>query len=289
MAKGKRKISKILFAAYLICLAGIVISSSMLIKYFADANIAQSSFEDVEKLAQLDDGEETKSDDDPLADDPDEEGNEDVPGTDTDDPGQEGSPKQESKNNTNTIKRNIKALNKTNPDCIGWVYIKGTKVNYPVMCCPDEPERYLWADFYGRKSSYGTPFMDSKCTVDSDNIFIYSHHMLNGTMFGQLHNYKKLSYWKEHKTIEFETLDGCFEYQVFACMTVYSNDQWYGNINFADKDRFETAMDYVQSKNLIKTGIRPEYGDKLITLSTCHNTSSGDRVVVLGVLKKTVD
>ena len=39
--------------------------------------------------------------------------------------------------------RNLTPLFEKNADCIGWVYIKDTAVDYPVMHTPSEPQRYL--------------------------------------------------------------------------------------------------------------------------------------------------
>ena len=38
-------------------------------------------------------------------------------------------------------KRNLKALFNQNSDCIGWIYIPDTSVNYPVMHTPSNPQK----------------------------------------------------------------------------------------------------------------------------------------------------
>ena len=43
--------------------------------------------------------------------------------------------------------RNLAPLFEKNADCIGWVYIKDTAVDYPVMHTPSEPQRYLRLNF----------------------------------------------------------------------------------------------------------------------------------------------
>ena len=68
------------------------------------------------------------------------------------------------------ITRNVALLNQRNNECVGWVYIKGTKVNYPVMYTPNKPEKYLKRDFYGRIMGSGTPFIDARCDLNSKNI-----------------------------------------------------------------------------------------------------------------------
>ncbi len=86
-------------------------------------------------------------------------------------------------------KRNIPALTEENPDCVGWLSIDGTAVDYPVMHTPDEPQRYLRLDFYGSYSASGVPFLDGRCSLGSSNRIIYGHNMKNGTMFSSLKGY----------------------------------------------------------------------------------------------------
>lgn len=68
-----------------------------------------------------------------------------------------------------------------NPDLFGWICIENTVLDYPVMHTPDDPEKYLRLSFEGETSTAGTPFMDAKCEIDSDNYIIYGHNMKNGT------------------------------------------------------------------------------------------------------------
>lgn len=77
----------------------------------------------------------------------------------------------------------ISELTSMNSDCFGWISIKGTNINYPVMHTPDNPQMYLNRNFYCEYSFSGVPFLDGRCSADSTNLIIYGHHMNNGTMF----------------------------------------------------------------------------------------------------------
>ena len=86
-----------------------------------------------------------------------------------------------------------------NSDMICWIDIEGTKISYPVMYTPNDPEHYLHRDFNGEYSYSGLPFLDSRCDIDkSSNLIIYGHNMKNSTMFSQLLNYEDYDFWKEH-------------------------------------------------------------------------------------------
>lgn len=75
------------------------------------------------------------------------------------------------------------ALNQLNSDCIGWVRIPDTGIDYPVMHTPDEPEKYLNKNYDGYFSYSGVPFLDARCTTYNTNMIIYGHNMSTGTMF----------------------------------------------------------------------------------------------------------
>ena len=73
-----------------------------------------------------------------------------------------------------------------NKECYAWISINDTRISYPVMHSPNEPDKYLNRNFYGQYSSSGVPYMDGRCTDDSDNKIIYGHHMDFGSMFSDL-------------------------------------------------------------------------------------------------------
>lgn len=181
-------------------------------------------------------------------------------------------------------KRDILALMEKNADCIGWVCIEDTAVDYPVMYTPDEPQRYLYADFYGDYSTPGTPFMDGKCGYTSDNLTIYGHNMKNGTMFSALRYYVNQEHRDEHPIIEFETEDGCGSYTIFAVARINNVNRWYSFHTAADEADFDQMVAYLKSIALYDTGITPTYGQQLLTLSTCYGSSKDGRLIVVGVL-----
>ncbi len=55
------------------------------------------------------------------------------------------------------------ALHGENQDCIGWIQIEGTAVDYPVMYRPAEENYYLHRDFYGEYSANGCLFLSELC------------------------------------------------------------------------------------------------------------------------------
>lgn len=174
-----------------------------------------------------------------------------------------------------------------NPDMVGWIQLEGTKLDYPVMHTPDRPEHYLHRDFYGNYSSHGCIFAREQCDVyaPSDNITIYGHNMKDGTMFGVLRNYRSKSYWQDHRYIYFDTLYERHTYEIFAVFTTVATKgkglAYHQFVDADDQAEFDEYIADCQAAALYDTGITPQYGDKLISLSTCEYSQKNGRLVVV--------
>lgn len=174
-----------------------------------------------------------------------------------------------------------------NPDLAGWLTVGGTRIDYPVMYSPDEPERYLHANFEKKYSFAGLPFIDAAGQVDSGNRVIYAHNMLDGSMFRGLFRYEQKNYWEKHPTFTFSTLYEEKEYEIMSVFydRVYkktdTNFKFYQFFDTSDAEHFARAMEHFQEKQLYDTGVTAQPGDKLITLVTCaYQTDNGRFVVV---------
>ena len=180
------------------------------------------------------------------------------------------------------------ALKEQNPDFFGWLSIEGTKLDYPVMHTPEDPEHYLRRDFEGGYSFSGVPFLDAACYEGGGNYLIYGHNMKNGSMFSSLLSYADSAYWEAHKTIRFDTMEAAGEYEVVAAFysQAYLQDavnvfRYYRYTDVSEPEVFEEYMEQVQEAAVYDTGVTAVYGDQLLTLSTCsYHTENGRFVVV---------
>lgn len=176
-----------------------------------------------------------------------------------------------------------------NTDMVGWIQIADTNINYPVMHTPDTPDFYLKHGFDKEYSDYGCPYVQENCDVQapSDNVIIYGHHMNNGSMFADLEKFKSEDFWKEHKTFLFNTLTDKYEYEVVAVFKtfVYSDSpesfKYYHFVNAETPEQFDDYIAKCRELSLYDTGVSAEYGDKLITLSTCEYSRANGRLVVV--------
>lgn len=176
--------------------------------------------------------------------------------------------------------RNLEKLFEQNPDCVGWLCIPGTQVNYPVMHTPDHPEKYLRRNFSGQAGQSGTPFLDARCSLDSTNLIIYGHNMRNHSMFGTLKHYLEEGYLFEHPVIELETASGRKEYTVFAVARMDSSDVWYRFTDTANAAQYEEYLAELYRKAVQISVFSPAYDQQLLTLSTCHDDQQERLLVV---------
>ena len=176
-----------------------------------------------------------------------------------------------------------------NNDMVGWIKIEDTKINYPVMQSKDNPNFYLKHGFDKAYTDYGCPYIQENCDVDipSDNLIIYGHNMKDSSMFSVLMKYTEKAFWESHKTISFDTLTEKCDYEIIAAFktVVYTDSpesfKYYQFINADTGDEFNAYITKCKELALYDTGVTAEYGDKLITLSTCEYSRNNGRMVVV--------
>lgn len=176
-----------------------------------------------------------------------------------------------------------------NNDMVGWIKVEDTKINYPVMQSKDNPNFYLRHGFDKGYTVYGCPYVQENCDVDapSDNLVIYGHHMNDKSMFAGLMKYADKSFWKKHNTIQFDTLTEKGKYEVVATFKteVYTDSpnsfRYYDFVNAETADDFNAYIAKCKELAIYDTGVNVEYGDKLITLSTCEYSRNNGRMVVV--------
>ena len=170
------------------------------------------------------------------------------------------------------------------PNCVGWLRIDGTAINYPVMQSKDDPEFYLHHAVSGEYSYPGVPFLDARCELGvSNNLIIYGHNMKNGTMFHDLRYYASRDYWQSHKRIRLETVSGMTEYEVMSVIRYNTNQDPFRIYAYTamDAETFAWFLQHVRARQIYETGIQASAGDELLTLSTCDWTYENGRLLVI--------
>lgn len=187
-----------------------------------------------------------------------------------------------------SIKKEYQEVYDTNNDTVGWIQIENTKINYPVMQTPNDPNYYIDHDFDKKSSKHGAIYAwgDADVNEPSDNITIFGHCMADGSMFASLSNYTQKRNWENNPMIFFNTLYEYHTYKIFAVFKTSANlGEGFSYHKFVDgtEAEFNEFVKTCKDLSFYDTGITPVYGDKLICLSTCEYTLDNGRLVVAAV------
>ncbi len=181
-------------------------------------------------------------------------------------------------------------LYEINRDLIGWIFIEGTNIDYPVMQCGDD-EYYLSHDFYGREDRYGCLYVKKVADVNTPgtNFIIYGHNMKDGSMFGTLDRYGEEDFCTSHPLISFDTLYDERTYEVMAVFRTQIKEEdkefkYYRFYQADTEEEFSCFYENVKEMALYDTGVTAEYGDTFLTLSTCDYYADDGRFVVVAKL-----
>ena len=255
--------NKIIYSCILLMLVAILVTSIFILyKNLKEEKVQQNEFEKLEEIIIEDEEKEEIKED-----------------------------KKEIINNNNKIKEQEKVINlenlySKNKDLVGWIKIKNTNINYPVM---KNKDFYLRRNFSKQYSYYGTPFLADYCNIkSSDNLIIYGHNMKFGTMFADLIKYKNYNYYKNHKYIELYTLDNNEtiknDYKIIYCFKTTADSKgfnFYDYYKFDNQDELNVFKDNCKRLSFFNTNEDISLSDKLITLSTCEYSNKNGRMIVV--------
>lgn len=178
-----------------------------------------------------------------------------------------------------------------NADTVGWITIDNTKVDNPIVQVPDN-EYYLDHGYDHQPFRAGTVFMDYRDRFGFDekeqsaNIILYGHNMANNTMFGSLRRYRQdLTYYKEAPYIQLESNYQHYDYVIFA-LTITEGSaaaswRYWDMEDFDNQQSFDAYVETARQKSLVQIPVDVQYGDKLLTLSTCYSDADDSRFLVI--------
>ena len=179
------------------------------------------------------------------------------------------------------------ALLAINPDTVGWVYVPGTMVNYPIVHTNNN-DKYLNTDFYGEQNwlaSYGAIFLAAENTPDfSDaNNIVYGHHMNDGSMFAQFADFRDEKTFNEHRTVYVFTPERNYKLTTFSLVVVDASDPL-AQPSFADAEEMQS---YIRDK-IARSSVAPdpqtvtvEDIEKMFAFVTCADyAATNDRIVL---------
>ena len=199
---------------------------------------------------------------------------------------------KEIKNDTETVEVNVskrinfKELKERNSDTVGWIEMKNNNVDYPFVQTNDN-SYYLNHSFDKRYTDAGWIWLDYRNNLerDDDNLIIYGHARKDKSMFGTL-KYSLKSDWytnEENHIITIYLENETRYYQIFSSYHVKTED-YYLTVNFNNREDFQNFLNTLKKRSVYDYGVDLNSDDKILTLSTCYNSS--DKTVIHAKLTK---
>lgn len=169
------------------------------------------------------------------------------------------------------------ALLAVNPDTVGWVYVPGTPINYPIVHSHDNDE-YLYVNFNGEygnglQPTYGTPFLMAQNAGDFSDAanIVQAHDMENGTMFAEIPKLGNDEAFNAHRTAYVLTPRRNYRLQSMALVECAANDPIV-RTSFNGRDDFAGYLEGLLSRSIVAAdpaGPAVEDIGKAVLLSTC--------------------
>lgn len=173
-----------------------------------------------------------------------------------------------------------------NDDLIGWIQIDGTPIDFPVLQAEDNIY-YLDKDINHEYTQNGSIFADYKCEFTTRtrpaNTILYGHNMRTGPSFAKLTTYypwysgtASLQQYLTAPTVKFDTIWEEGTYKVFAAMFVNTLEEhgevfkYYKQRTIKNEEDFFVYIAKIMDRSVFYTDVDLEYGDELLTLSTCY-------------------
>ena len=177
--------------------------------------------------------------------------------------------------NTENVKNpiNFENLKNVNSDIVGWIKIKNTEINYPIVKTNDN-NYYLHRDINKEYNTCGWIFMDYKNSEDfiDKNTVIYGHNIKSGLMFEPLQKIVNNELGTDI-TIEIYTESEKLNYKVFSSYIREPEDYAIKSNIVTEEEQLKYITEMLK-RSSISYELIPDKSDRLLTLSTCDNTGN---------------
>ena len=167
------------------------------------------------------------------------------------------------------------ALKELSEDCVAWILIENTSVDFPVMQGVDNYE-YLNKDPFGDYSLAGSIYLDSRNSSDFTDYYslLYGHHISRKKMFGALDDFEDPKFFKEHTKGWIYTSRGLLPIRVLAFLYTQASNDLVFDPDLKGEGLAEWIREYAINYNA------KAEGGRIIALSTCKSPTSTRRMIV---------
>ncbi len=177
---------------------------------------------------------------------------------------------------------NFDALLQINPDVVGWIYVPGTRINYPVVKRDDDNDYYLNHIFDGTQNKTGSIFLDTRSSLGDTHVLIHGHNMGNGTMFRDLELFKNRQFFQDHPYFFLFTPERNFLIEIFAG-SICRIDSPVWQLEFAGAYDIQEWLFQCRLAASLSRNLSVSSEDHIVTLSTCSYEYKQARWILQGV------
>ncbi len=258
---------KLRIVVIILACVGIGVSGVMIFKTQSEYNAASKEYSNLEKYIEYDSKGENNTDEHIVS---------------------ENSQKELRRNYNRSdfpsINIDYEGLHSVNEDYIGWLYVGGADISYPVVQGEDN-DYYLHNTFERESNFAGCIFID--CDDKSDfsgwNTFVYGHAMKNGTMFGNLKAFRKNdTVYDEDSYIYMFLQDGIYRYKIYSYYIDKKDSEMYYSCD--NLKQYRQYLRTAKDKSVRECDTEVSEEDNSITLVTCSGTASNkQRFFVHGI------
>lgn len=183
----------------------------------------------------------------------------------------------------------LKDLKKLNPDVKAWIQVPKTNIDYPVVQGQDDME-YINKNVYGEFELSGAIFLSCLNKDDFSDPYnlVYGHNMKNGGMFADVADFTNKEYFETHQKGKLYLTDATRKIRFFACMKVTAADAKIYHPDGYHKENLKDLLDYIQANAVQYRDVNVADENSLIALSTCSESETNGRVVLIGKLEREV-
>ena len=185
---------------------------------------------------------------------------------------------------------NFAGLQALNTDIYGWIYIPNTGIDLPVFqASADKDDNfYMYHNVKGEYEFKGSIYSQRLNKKDfSDPVTVlYGHHMLDDSMFSNLHYFMDKQFFEENEYFYIYTPGHILTYRIVSAHE-YDERHILNSFDFSKEELFRDYLDYIMAPRTMVANVRDSVvlttRDRIVTLSTCTEGGSA-RYLLQGVL-----
>lgn len=176
-------------------------------------------------------------------------------------------------------------------DIYAYIEMPQANISYPIVQREGDDSYYLRRDVYGNYSVPGTIFTQYSYNDTDFNdpvTLVYGHAIISdGSMFGSLQSYMQSTTIDASSTFTIYLPGRQLNYQIFAAVPHDKSHILYYN-DFTQESVYNTFFQNILQTHSLYANVNaenaPEFGDRVVILSTCLNGGTSQRYVVMGKL-----